>query len=352
MKTWTRHIRAASVLLAVGGVTYLGSACSVAQEIKARLTIRGATDPLTITRDGKVLATASAVSFDLKLWDAATGHEKATLKGHTLPVTSLAFSPDGKILASGSFDEKVQLWDVTTGKKLATIKGPSSGVRFVAFTAEGRTLASAGDVRGLRAPFGEFKLWDVRTARELAAIKREGLITSWAVTADGKTVALGVFGGRFGGSVQLLDTSSGKETASFWVGPDLSTDAVSALAFTPDGKTLASGCDCVSDNTSIRLGAIKLWDVATGRVGAVFKGLNAEVGSLAFTRDGKILASSIGNQDGTGVSEVKVWDVRTGKELATLPQARGHVAFTADGRVLATSGAERKSVQLWTVPQR
>jgi hypothetical protein len=126
--------------------------------------------------DGKTLASGQGGYADeppkpdpgeIKLWDVATGKELITLKGHTELVRSVAYSPDGKTLASGSEDKTIKLWDVTTGKERATLTGHMGGVRSVAFSPDGKTLASgAGDP-------GEIKLWDVATGKERASLLRE-----------------------------------------------------------------------------------------------------------------------------------------------------------------------------------
>jgi WD40 repeat protein len=117
---------------------------------------------VAISSDNKSLASASG-DKTVRLWDLATNKERAALQGHTESVLSIAFSPDGKILASaGGYDKSVKLWDLATGKERATLQG-TEAVWSVAFSPDGKTLASAGGTT-TNAP-GELKLWDVATSK-------------------------------------------------------------------------------------------------------------------------------------------------------------------------------------------
>ena len=110
--------------------------------------------------DGKTLASGSSDNT-IKLWDVKTGKEQATLEGHTDAVFSVAYSPDGKTLASGSVDKTIKLWDVATGKEQATLKGHTEAVISVAYSPDGKTLASGSRDKTI-------KLWDVKTGKEQA----------------------------------------------------------------------------------------------------------------------------------------------------------------------------------------
>ena len=149
------------------------------------LTLKGHTGEVgsvAFSPDGKRLATASG-DGTVKVWDAATGQETLTLKGHTSVSTSVAFSPDGKRLASASRDETVKVWDAATGQETLTLKGHTSDVRSVAFSPDGKRLASASDDRTV-------KVWDAATGQETLTLKgHNGHVTSVAFSPDGKRLA-------------------------------------------------------------------------------------------------------------------------------------------------------------------
>jgi WD40 repeat protein/serine/threonine protein kinase len=189
--------------------------------------------------DGKRLATGG---FDhiVKLWDAGAGQELLTLKGHGDNVSSVAFSHDGKRLATGSFDYTVKLWDAGTGQELLTLKGHEDQVISVAFSPDGKRLASGSIDRTV-------KLWDAVTGQELLTLKGHGgHVISVTFSPDGKRLA----SGSNDRTVKLWDAVSGQELLTLKEHKDL----VRSVAFSPDGKTLASGSN---DRT------VKLWRAAT-----------------------------------------------------------------------------------------
>jgi WD40 repeat protein len=327
---------------------------------------------VALSGDGKTVASGDN-GGQVYLWDVQTGNRRVALwqtaearlpesqrHAHDWHVHALAFSPDGKTLASGSTDRTVKLWDVAAAKEKATLRGHTVFVYTVAFSPDGRTLATAGGVQPaavdttIREDFrdipkdprmfqevGELKVWDVATGAELLCFRGAGRVTSVAFSPNGMTLA---FGGR-DGTIRLWDVSSGEECAH------LQEDAqpVAAVAFAPDGRTLAA----------VQEGVAKLWDLDSGRVRVRCKGESGGIVAVAFCADGRTLATA-GNvprdnprnsQDVLG--EVRLWDAATGRLLGT-PLALGHStssgALAVRGTVLAVGGnrsTDRTEVTLW-----
>ena len=242
----------------------------------------------------------------------------APLEGHTDGVNSVSFSPDGGTLASGSWDGTVKLWDVTTQQNIATLRLEGYST---AFSSDGTILASGSWD-------GTVKLWDITTQQNIATLEGHGdLVTSVAFSPDGRTLASG-----WDSTVKLSDVTTRQNIATL----EGHTDGVTSVSFSPDGGTLASGSWD---------GTVKLWDVTIRQNIATLEGHTGRVNSVSFSPDGGTLAS--GSWDGT----VKLWDVTIRQNIATLEGHTGgvnSVSFSPDGGTLA-SGSWDGTVKLWDV---
>ena len=238
----------------------------------------------------------------------------ATLEGHKDGVESIAFSPNGATLASGSFDGTVKLWDVATRTTITTLEGGSS----IAFSPDGKILATSG---------WDIPLWDVATRTSIATLEHGELVMSVSFSPDGTTLA----SGSRDGTVKLWDIATKTNIATL----EGHGEPVRSVSFSPDGTTLASES---LDAT------IRLWDVATGTNIATLEGHRYGVNSVSFSPDGTLLAS--GATDGT----VKLWDIATKTNIATLEHGElvNSVSFSSDGTTLA-SGSFYGAVKLWDV---
>jgi WD40 repeat protein/transcriptional regulator with XRE-family HTH domain len=277
--------------------------------------------------NGRTLASAGD-DDTIRLWDARTHKQLgAPLRGHTDSVFRVTFSPDGRMLASAGIDKTVRLWDVHTHKQLgAPLTGHSKGVIGVAFSPDGRTLASASEDRTIR-------LWDVRSRRQLGAplTGHTDQVESVAFRPDGRVLA----SGGDDDTIRLWDTRTHAQLGAPLRGH---ADSIFRVAFSPDGRTLASAS---FDKT------VGLWDTTTHKqLGDRLTGHTGAVIGVEFSPDGRTLASSSADKT------IRLWDVRTRKALGA-PLA-GHtagvqdIAFDRDGDILA-SGSTDTTVRLWDV---
>jgi WD40 repeat protein len=282
----------------------------------------GPTFSVAFSPNGKVLAAGTAEG-QIRLWRVTDGQPLLTCEGHLGAVWSVAFSPDGRLLAGGSTDGTVRLWEVPTGQSLQTLAGHTHQVWSVAFSPDGRLLASGSTD-------GTVRLWEVRdTGQSLQTLAgHTHLVRSVAFSPDGRLLA----SGSFDQTVRLWEVPTGQSLQTL-AGH---THWVSSVAFSPDSRLLASGS---FDQT------VRLWEVPTGQSFQTLAGHTHWVSSVAFSPDGHLLAS--GSMDQT----VRLWNVDTGQSLKTLS---GHthwvssVNFSPDGRLLA-SGSNDQTVRLWEV---
>jgi WD40 repeat protein/serine/threonine protein kinase len=287
-------------------------------------TLMGHTDlvrGVAYSPDGKRVASAS-YDRTVKVWSTATMQEMLTLNGHTGRVTSVAFSPDGQRIASASDDHTVKVWDIATGHETLTLKGHTDWVRCVSFSPDGLRLASGGFD-------GTVRVWDEVTGTStFTLLGHTDRIYSVAFSPDGKRLAsaswdntVRVWGATTGLEVLLLQGHTG----SVW-----------GVTFSPDGTQLASGS---ADKTA------KLWDAATGQEILTLNVTRNVVTGVAFSPDGTRLASASDDK------MVKIWDVATGQERKTLIGHTSYVqsvAFSPDGTQLVSASADQ-TVRMWDV---
>ncbi|MDB9379173.1 WD40 repeat domain-containing protein, partial [Nodularia sphaerocarpa CS-585A2] len=335
---------------------------------------------LTSTPEKKHLFDSSNASSKTSNWIC-----RDTLTGHGDRVTSVAISPDGKIIASGSLDRTIKLWDLATGRLVQTIKQHSGAVTCVTFSQDRQTLASSS-----ARPDGSIKLWNVNTGQLKTSLKADNWIVlnvwSIALSPDGKTIVSGhhadstvkiwdltnqrlvhtlkghgwavnsvavspdgqiVASGGADSNIKLWNVSTGREIRNFngvsdgpvglvqsFFGNNVSDNQVCTVAFSPDGKTLASG----GENQQI-----KLWGVNNKNVNFL-KGSSEKVHTVAFSPDGKTLAS--GGADGI----IRIWNLLTGKVTFNLGDSSCvySLAFSPDGKTLV-SGNGDNTIQVWTL---
>jgi WD40 repeat protein len=252
-------------------------------------------------------------------------HCRRILKAHEHGVRTLAFSPDGKTLATGSNDTIALLWDVTEGRVKASLPDQGGSVLALAFSSDGQILAAGG-------ADGKLRLWDAASGQLEAVLSgHTDRITTLAFSPDGQMLATG----SFDGTVRLWNPATRQCMEIL----EEHSRGVLALSFSPDGKIVASGSH---DETA------RLWHALSGQSKAVLSGHSSSVCTLAFSPDGRTLIT--GSSDGTA----RFWNVANGEFKAELPGHKGSImslAFSPNGRRLATAGLD-KAVRIWEVATR
>ncbi len=287
-------------------------------------TLRGHLGDVTsvaFSPDGQRIVTGSW-DQTAKVWEAASGRELLKLEGHGAPIWCVAFSPDGQRIVTGSWDQTAKVWEAATGRPLLKLEGHSAPIRSVAFSPDGQRIVTGSWDQTA-------KVWEAASGRVLRTIEgKNGNIGCVAFSPDGQRIVTGL----------------GDNTAKVWEvvsGRELFTlkghgHQVRSVAFSPDGQRIVTGSD---DQTA------KVWEAAGGRVLLTLKGHVAEIYCVGFSPDGQRIVT--GSWDQTA----KVWEAASGRELLTL---KGHsaaiwsVAFSPDGQRIVT-GSWDQTAKVWEV---
>jgi WD40 repeat protein len=327
---------------------------------------------IVFTPEGKLLVSGHDDGF-VRFWDATSGAKVREFRAFGGSITALALSPDGQTLAASTNshidgDHSVRLWETATGKPLVRHAGPQAGIATVVFSPDSAMVATSSWE-------GAIHLWEASTGKLLHHLEGFGPL---AFTPDSLSL---IFGGWSDGKVHFLDLASQKESKQFAASEkgirslslsrdgrklatlgsevckiwDLTTDKllqdfggmqskdIYSFALSPDGKLLGTGYEHQG---------VRLWDTATGKLFREHAQPFGEVARVAFSGDGKLLASTHW-ADGGSVKYLQLWEVATGtalRKLAGASDPMGAVAFSPDGRTLMWSGGQHeRSWYLWEV---
>jgi WD40 repeat protein len=314
-------------LLAIGD--YLKTRVIQVSDWKEVLRLRRA-GALAFSPDGRYLAMSG--EEDIAIVSLSDGKALRILRGHKNIITCLAFSHDGKLLASASVDRTIALWNPSLGQVLRTMTRHTDTVNAVLFSEDDRQLFSVGNDRAIR-------VWQVADGREMRHITGDlpGPAYKIAVSSDGQLVAT-----ILGAEIKLLDLRDGHVVRTLTVQGGSITD----VAFSPKEQLLAASlCTSFSSEFECLQGEIRLWNVADGQVVRVWgKEHKAPITEIEFSPDGQMLVS-VDVQ-----SQARLWRVSTGEEVWKLEDVRAPAAFSPDGKVLALNGSD--GVTLWSLEDR
>jgi WD40 repeat protein len=286
---------------------------------------------VAFSRDGRRLASGDWLG-SVKLWDAEAGGEPLCTfpesRESRSPVSALSFNKDGGRLATASFARRVDVWDTTTGRRLQML--PHSGlVQCVSFSPDGQRLASAGQDKTVH-------VWDPTTGRELLSLRgHTGACGCLAFSPDGRRLA----SASRDGTIRVWDATplqdhEGQETLTV---PH--SNEIWSLAVSPDGQKIASAGWAIPP---------KVWDARTGQGSVEFPGHKEIVFCVVWQPDGKRIAAAGANGP---LFTVKVWNAQTRQEVFTLPKVPSRseffaVAYSTDGQYLVT-GRQNATLQVW-----
>ncbi|HUE75052.1 MAG TPA: serine/threonine-protein kinase [Pirellulaceae bacterium] len=296
------------------------------------------TEPTSILSKDQTKVVSGDFDNSAKVWDAATGRELVTLKGHTNVISGVDFDPTGKRVVTASYDDTLRVWDSSTGTVLVTLKGHSQGVNCVAFSPDGSRIVSGGSYSEQGIPDGTVRIWDATTGKGVHVLKgHTGSLRSVAFSPDGSKIA----SGGQDSIIRVWDTATGQQLLAF----SGHASSVKKVVFSPDGKWVAS---CSLE--------IKIWDATTGvakvTIGDQSFGFSVPIlgddPCLAFSPDLTMLAGKSSDDNLT------VWDTVSGRELITYHGDNSGVsglAFNREGTEIL-SISSRNSIHVWDVCNR
>lgn len=289
---------------------------------------------LAFSPDNRLIVSAggNTSDFNIRLWDIATGSLQGTLSDHTGIVWSIAFSPDGGLLASASSDGTARIWDMATGAPVKVLEFPAEVVS-VAFSPDGQTLA-VGGLDG----FPNAAIWTYSVSDWQPSLKLEEFwnIPAIVFSPDGTRIA----GGGTSRNVRIWDASGGDELAILY-----HAHQVASLALSPDGLTLATGqCTAPGNAGTCGESAVWLWDMQTGDLKEQHGGLPDQVVSLAYSIDGRLMIA--GSRNGA-LNFYLLPSFAVALETGS-PAGNGVLALSRDGRLLATTGNDGL-IRIWQI---
>jgi len=277
---------------------------------------------VAFSSNGKYLATAS-VNYEVQLWKFPNAEKIHTFDGHTGAVLCVSFSPDNKMIASGSDDGTIRLWDIEKGKPIRILEGSKSWVMSVAFSLDGKKLASGCEDHTVM-------IWDIESGKILKTLKRHNdRVGTVAFSSDSKIIASGSEDGTIklwsGQKYKYLRTLKGHKNRVF------------SIAFDPvkGSNKLASASEDLT---------VKIWNIKSGKCLNTMKGHNDRIRGIAYNPDGRNVVS--GSQDET----LKIWNVETGECIKTLTGHTNRIRSVAycppDGQIIA-SVDDDQTIKLW-----
>lgn len=289
---------------------------------------------LAFAPDGRTLATGGE-DRTVRLWDLASRRERAILTGHTDNVVAVTFSPDSRLVATASWDGSVRLWDAGTGRQRASLLGHArpdgNGKPRQAFAV---AFSPDGQLLASGGADETVRLWEVASGKQRAEFQSDDDVLSLAISGDGKLLA----SRTMAGIITVRDLAERKELRQF--GKFLGREPSHRLLLGPDGKTLAS-------NGGVAEWKVKLWDVTTGQerasLKARFNWQDSRITTMSFTPDGEVLA-------GTTLFGARMvfWDTSSGRLLGSIHFApkTSSIGFSPDGKTLASVHSDG-TVKLW-----